>query len=90
MSRRRKSITVEVDVEVDFSEIMTSDLAAEIIDRLKDGDVDEEDMRKIARLVADEYSLITPSLADELKVEYLQRVYGQYSLEEIEKLLPEK
>lgn len=87
--------TVTVDVDVDLDEFSNSDLIEELEDRLKYTgwnkikDSELEDLKKLLKSNGST-GFNTPSLRETLKYEHLMRVFEDYSLEEVQELLPEK
>lgn len=83
--RRYFTVEVEAEAEVSFSEISTEELIEEIVERLEEGKVADYEQRGLADALA---VPIASNLIDEMKLQYLREIYQQYSLEELEKLLP--
>ncbi|WP_424493934.1 hypothetical protein [Salinimicrobium sp. GXAS 041] len=83
--------TVEVEVEID--EFNTDELVSEVVsrigskwDRLTDSHL--KDLREAIGMERSGFN--TPSLRESMKYDHLQEVFEQYSLEEIQELLPNK
>lgn len=92
-----KTVTTEVDVEVDvdLKEFDDVEITEEFIERLDDGlDIDDFSARKIIGLLSmqikmkPENEIIPENLDEEIRFDHLCKVFNKYSTAEIEAKLP--
>lgn len=82
-----------IDVEIDIDEFDTDEIVSETINRIgsKWNKVSDEQLKELREaLNIPNAHFRTPSLRESLKYEHLVEIFEQYSLEEIQELLPNK
>lgn len=90
-----------VQVDLDLDELETYDLVEEVVNRLKRGfgrqELSKEQKSELKEAVSDlnkqlncvaDMQLPNATLEDRMKIEHLQNVWGKYSSNQIETLLP--
>ena len=86
----------QISVDVDLNDIEAEDLIDEIKERLNPHNYErftekqKSDLVKALKIKPEEpVSKLIVSLSDKIKLEHFAKVYRKYSIEEIEKALPE-
>jgi hypothetical protein len=78
---------ITTDVEIDMKDIDTDDMIDELSDRLKRGEVRDDEMRALSQLKVNLYKRQGVSLQDQMKYDLLEKAAEKYSLEQLEKML---
>lgn len=84
-----KSVSVDVEVNVELSDFEIEEIALHVIKNIEEVSEEKKFLLKRALNMSVLETIEIDSINEQMKFEYIRKIFGKYSLEKLETLLPE-